>query len=232
MISVKNVSKCFGSVKAVDDISFTLKKGIVTGFLGPNAAGKTTTMRLLTGYFFPTEGKITIDGLNFENDELAIKSKIGYLPENNPLYMEMKVREYLEFVGRIRRLADIPQKITTVSHDCGLEGFLEEKIELLSKGYKQRVGLAQALIHDPEILIMDEPTSGLDPNQIVEIRKLIKNLGKKKTVILSTHILTEVQAMCEQVVIIDRGKIVADDTLKNLTKGKKSLEKVFIKLTH
>lgn len=231
MISVKNVSKHFGTVKAVDNVSFTLKKGTITGFLGPNAAGKTTTMRLLTGYFYPTNGDITIDGMHFDTDDIRIKSKIGYLPENNPQYSELKVREYLDFIARVRQLSQPEKAIMKVAHDCGLTGRLDEKIETLSKGYKQRVGLAQALIHDPEILILDEPTSGLDPNQIVEIRKLIKELGKKKTVILSTHILSEVQAICEQVIVIHRGRIAADDSLKNLTKGKKSLEKVFMRLT-
>jgi ABC-2 type transport system ATP-binding protein len=231
MILVKNVSKSFNSVKAVDNISFTLKKGEITGFLGPNGAGKTTTMRLLTGFFFPNSGEIKIDGRSYQEDASGIKSKIGYLPENNPLYQELKVREYLEFIAQVRQLDQIPKRIGDVAKECGLTDYLDSKIEILSKGYKQRVGLAQSLIHDPEILIMDEPTSGLDPNQIVEIRKLIKKLGKKKTVILSTHILSEVQAICSQVIIINRGKIVADDSLAKLTKGKKSLEKVFLRLT-
>lgn len=231
MITVKNVSKNFKEVKAVDNISFTLKKGVITGFLGPNGAGKTTTMRLLTGYFFPSSGKVLFDNKSFEQNPLFIRSKIGYLPENNPLYSEMKVKEYLEFIADVRDLKDIPEKINKVAQNCGLKDHLNDKIETLSKGYRQRVGLAQSMIHDPEILILDEPTSGLDPNQIVEIRKLIKDLGKKKTVVLSTHILSEVQAICSQAIIINKGKIIVDDSLKKLTKGKKSLEKVFIKLT-
>jgi ABC-2 type transport system ATP-binding protein len=218
MIQVNHLTKSFGSQRAVDDISFEVARGEVLGFLGPNGAGKSTTMRVLTCYLPPTSGLVTIDGRSVVDDSLAVRSMIGYLPETTPLYVEMTVVEYLRFVARMREMsvADEKSRISYVSSVCGLETEAHKQIETLSKGYRQRVGLAQAMLHDPEILILDEPTSGLDPNQIVEIRDLIRSMGEEKTVILSTHILPEVQASCDRVLIIKDGKIVADGTPDSL----------------
>lgn len=215
-ITVRHISKIYGKQKALDDVSLQVLPGHIVGLLGTNGAGKTTLMRILTGFIPPTYGEAEIDGLDIFNDSLQIKKLIGYLPENNPLYPEMYVKEYLEFAGGIYKLKNLSARVNEIIHLTGLEVEKRKKIGALSKGYKQRVGLAQALIHDPKILILDEPTSGLDPNQLVEIRNLIKTLGKSKTVMLSTHIMQEVEALCDRTIIINKGKIVADDATENL----------------
>lgn len=219
-IIVENLTKKYDTQKAVDNISFEVKTGEVLGFLGPNGAGKTTTMKIITCYMAPSGGDVKIGNLSIHNNQDEIKRKIGYLPESNPLYYEMPVLEYLEFAARLQGVPDsmMNKRIAEMVHLTGLNKEKHKKIGELSKGYKQRVGLAQAMIHDPEILILDEPTTGLDPNQIVEIRKLIKELGKEKTVILSTHILPEVEATCDRILIINNGKIVADGTSDMLRK--------------
>lgn len=218
MIEVKNLTKRFGETIAVDDVSFKIPAGQVLGFLGPNAAGKTTTMRILTGYLPANEGSALVAGFDIHSESLEVRKRIGYLPENAPLYMDMEVPDFLNFIATVRK---IPTKkrssaIDRIIEMCGLSKVLSKRIGELSKGYRQRIGLAQAMIHDPDILVLDEPTSGLDPNQIVEMRKLIKELGEEKTVILSTHILQEVTATCDRILIINNGKIVADGTPENL----------------
>jgi len=215
-ISVNNLTKIYGTQKAVDGISFKVDKGEIVGFLGPNGAGKSTTMKIITGYLQADEGAAEVCGHAVNDNSSQTKEKVGYLPEANPLYYDMYVREYLDFISNVHAVANKKQKIEEVIAQVGLTVEADKKIGQLSKGYKQRVGLAAALIHDPEVLILDEPTSGLDPNQIVEIREVIKKLGKEKTVLFSSHILQEVQAICDRVVIINKGKIVADDTLSNL----------------
>lgn len=219
-IVVENISKHYGPQKAVDDVSFTVKTGEILGFLGPNGAGKSTTMRAITCYLAPNEGDIRVGGLSIHEAPESIKSKIGYLPESNPLYTEMPVIEYLKFIAEIHGVPrdKVHGRIREMVEVCGLEGEKHKKIGELSKGYRQRVGLAQALIHDPEVLVLDEPTTGLDPNQIVEIRELIRKIGKEKTVILSSHILAEVEATCDRILIINKGKIVADGTSGELRK--------------
>lgn len=231
-IVVNNLTKKFGSQRAVDNISFEVKTGEILGFLGPNGAGKTTTMKILTCYTAPSDGDATINDLSILESQDEIKRKIGYLPENNPLYYEMPVLEYLKFVADLQGVQKdkIQSRIDEMVHVCGLNIEKHKKIGELSKGYRQRVGLAQAMIHDPEILILDEPTTGLDPNQIVEIRKLIKELGKHKTVILSTHILPEVEATCDRILIINKGKIVADGTSDMLRKRARGEEMVRIQI--
>lgn len=221
MIELQNLTKSYGGAKAVDGVSLNVPKGQILGFLGPNGAGKTTTMRMITGYMPPTSGTITVDGLTMEKDSLAIREKIGYLPEMAPVYQDMNVLDYLHYVCALRKIAKDKEKgrIKEVVDRCGLVAVLGKDVGQLSKGYRQRVGLAQAIIHDPEYLILDEPTAGLDPNQIVEIRALIKELGREKTVILSTHILSEVQATCSRVIIISSGKLVADNTPEGLQAG-------------
>lgn len=219
-ISVNNLSKTYGAQKAVDDISFTVNKGEIVGFLGPNGAGKSTTMKMITGYLPASAGSARVCDIVVTDNNNETKKKIGYLPEANPLYFDMYVREYLEFVGNIHTVKNKKERIEEVIRTVGLSLEANKKIGQLSKGYKQRVGLAAALIHDPEVLILDEPTSGLDPNQIVEIREVIKALGQNKTVLFSSHILQEVQAICDRVIIINKGKIVADDTLSNLLSKK------------
>ncbi len=224
-IVVENLTKVFGTQKAVDNISFRVNTGEVLGFLGPNGAGKTTTMKAITTYLYPTSGDIHVGEFSIHEQAEEIKKRIGYLPESNPLYQEMPILDYLWFVARLQGIekARIKERILDMVHICGLEGEKKKKIGELSKGYKQRVGLAQALIHDPEVLILDEPTSGLDPNQIVEIRELIKKIGREKTVILSSHILAEVEATCDRIMIINKGKIVADgsaETLRHQAQGK------------
>jgi ABC-2 type transport system ATP-binding protein len=218
MIEVNDLVKRYGEERAVDNISFQVRTGEVLGFLGPNGAGKTTTMKVITCYLPPTEGNVLVDGLDVNANSIDVRHKIGYLPENTPLYQEMTVYDYLSFVADMRGVdASIRGKrIAEMADVCGLEGVLAKRIEALSKGYRQRVGLAQAMIHNPPILILDEPTTGLDPNQIVEIRELIRNIGQEKTVILSTHILPEVQVSCDRVLIIHRGKLVADGTPEDL----------------
>ena len=215
MINVKNLTKYYGDVCAVDDISFAIRRGEITGLLGPNGAGKTTTLRILTGFLNATEGNVVVGDYRVNENPLAVKEMIGYLPESAPLYGDMMVYDYLEFVRKVREVED-ETRIGEIAHLCGLKGVMHKNINELSKGYKQRVGLAHAMIHDPDILILDEPTSGLDPNQIIEIRNLIKEIGKEKTVILSTHILPEVEATCDRVIIIDRGSIVADNSTSQL----------------
>lgn len=221
MIEVRHLSKQFGSTVAVDDVSFDVARGEVLGFLGPNGAGKTTTMRVLTGYLPPTSGSARIAGLNLLEDSLAVRRRIGYLPESAPLYGDMEVIAFLRFIGEIRGIpaGEIGQRISRMIRRCGLEKVVGRTIHHLSKGYRQRVGIAQAMIHDPDILVLDEPTSGLDPNQIIEIRELIKELGREKTVILSTHILPEVEATCDRVLIINDGVIVASGTPAELSEG-------------
>ena len=213
-IEVKNISKNYGNQKALDDVSFSIKKGEIVGFLGPNGAGKSTLMKILTGYLQADSGEAVVNGHSLETELFQAKKSIGYLPENNALYTEMYVREYLEFNASIYK---VPKKvIEEVILKTGLLPEANKKIEQLSKGYRQRVGLANALLHDPEVLILDEPTTGLDPNQLVEIRDLIRETGKSKTVFLSTHIMREVEALCERVIIISKGKIVADKKLADL----------------
>lgn len=215
-IAVKHLSKYYGEQAAVDNISFEANKGEILGFLGPNGAGKSTTMKIITTFIPPTEGIVEVAGLNIAEHPLEIQQKIGYLPENNPLYLDMYVLEYLNFIGRIYKMKNLKSRIAEVIHMVGLEKEQHKQIGALSKGYRQRVGLAQAIIHDPEILILDEPTSGLDPNQLEEIRGLIKKIGEEKTVMLSTHIMQEVEAICDRVIIIKNGKIVANERAEDL----------------
>jgi len=218
MIEVMHVSKWFGQRKILKDISFRVEKGEILGFLGPNGAGKTTTMRILTGFFPPNEGRVKILDHDITQNPLAVKQKLGYLPEHNPLYPEMTVEGYLRFAAQIKGVEakEETKRVNTVIAECGLEDVRYRLIKRLSKGYKQRLGLAQALVNDPEVLILDEPTIGLDPKQIYEIRQLIKSLAGKKTVILSTHILPEVSMVCTKVLIINRGQVVAEDTPEHL----------------
>jgi ABC-2 type transport system ATP-binding protein len=228
-ITVNNLTKNYGAQKAVDDISFTVNKGEIVGFLGPNGAGKSTTMKIITGYLTASAGSTTVCDIPVTENSNETKKKIGYLPEANPLYYDMYVREYLDFVTNIHTVKNKKEKIEEVIKTVGLTVEANKKIGQLSKGYKQRVGLAAALIHDPEVLILDEPTSGLDPNQIVEIREVIKKLGENKTVLFSSHILQEVQAICNRVIIINKGKIVADDLLNNLI-GKKHFNELRLEI--
>ena len=218
-IEVKNLLKEYGEQKAVNNISFKVNKGEIVGFLGPNGAGKSTTMKIITGYLQQTSGEAYVCGINVAEHPLEIKKKIGYLPELNALYYEMYVREYLGFVAEVHKVNSPRSTVDRVVDLVGLTAESKKKIGQLSKGYKQRVGLAAALIHDPEVLILDEPTTGLDPNQIVEIREVIKNQGLNKTVLFSSHILQEVEAICDRVIIINKGQLVADDTVTNLQKG-------------
>lgn len=216
-IKIENLTKIFGEQKAVNNISFEIGSGAVVGFLGPNGAGKSTTMKMLSTYFTPTSGKAMVCGYDVVEKPMEVRSILGYLPESNPLYYDMYVREYLEFAAGIHRLGSKKKsRIDEMISMTGLQKEVKKKIGTLSKGYKQRVGLAQAMIHDPKVLILDEPTSGLDPNQIMDIRDLIVNLGKEKTVLLSTHIMQEVQAMCSRVIIINNGNLVADDAIGNI----------------
>jgi ABC-2 type transport system ATP-binding protein len=220
-IQVTQLSKTYGEQKAVDNISFSLNKGEIVGFLGPNGAGKSTTMKMITGYLPPSGGHALVSGFDVTKDPLEVRKRVGYLPESNPLYYDMYVKEFLSFVANVHQLGNTAaERIRSVITLTGLEPESKKKIGALSKGYKQRVGLAQALLHDPEVLILDEPTSGLDPNQLADIRQVIKNLGNNKTVILSTHIMQEVEAMCSRVIIINKGHIIADDTLQNLQQQK------------
>ena len=227
-IEVKNLLKVYGEQKAVNNISFKIEQGEIVGFLGPNGAGKSTTMKIITGYLQQTGGEAFVAGLNVADNPLEIKKKIGYLPELNALYYDMYVREYLEFTAEVYKVDNPKIRIEKVIELTGLKAESKKKIGQLSKGYKQRVGLAAALIHDPEVLILDEPTSGLDPNQIVEIRDVIKQQGLNKTVLLSSHILQEVEAICDRVIIINKGELVADDKLSNLQKGNKENHTVVV----
>jgi ABC-2 type transport system ATP-binding protein len=219
-ISVHQLSKNYGTQKAIDAISFTVPQGEIVGFLGPNGAGKSTTFKILTGYLNADDGEAAVCGIPVHENNIASKKKIGYLPEANPLYHDMYVREYLSFTAHVHGVACVAAEVEKVIDTVQLGREAHKKIGQLSKGYKQRVGLAAALVHNPEVLILDEPTSGLDPNQIVEIRELIKQLSKQKTILFSSHILQEVAAICERVIIISKGKIVADDTVQNLQKNK------------
>ncbi|MGV3611640.1 MAG: gliding motility-associated ABC transporter ATP-binding subunit GldA [Fluviicola sp.] len=215
-IEVKNLSKYYGEQAAVNDITFSVGKGEIIGFLGPNGAGKSTTMKMITGFIPASQGEISVCGIPVSVDSIETRKRIGYLPENNPLYLDMYVKEYLEFVGKIYKVKNLRERVKEMIKLVGLEVEQNKKIGMLSKGYRQRVGLAQAIIHNPDVLILDEPTSGLDPNQLVEIRELIRRIGKEKTVMLSTHILQEVEAICDRVVIIRQGKLVADNLASNL----------------
>jgi ABC-2 type transport system ATP-binding protein len=232
-ILVESLTKVYGGQKAVDSISFSAKPGVL-GFLGPNGAGKSTTMKILTCFIPQTAGKATVCGFDTEKQPLEVKRNIGYLPESNPLYLDMYVKESLAFIAGIHQMRSPQKRIAEIIELTGLGPEQHKIIGQLSKGYRQRVGLAQAILHDPEVLILDEPTSGLDPNQLIGIRQLILDLGKTKTVILSTHIMQEVEAVCDHVIIINKGKIVADDTLNGLRdKNKeKTLENIFIRLTN
>ncbi len=247
-IEINNLTKVYGEQKAVNNISFNINKGEIVGFLGPNGAGKSTTLKIITGYLASTSGTVKVAGLDIATHPIECKQKIGYLPESNPLYNDMYVKEYLNFIAGVHHnkslgighqslsrpdhpeLVEGHQSLEEIINKVGLQLEQNKKIAQLSKGYKQRVGLAAALIHQPEVLILDEPTSGLDPNQIIEIRNLIKEQGKDKTVLFSSHILQEVTAICNRIIIINKGNIVADDNLQNLTKNG-SLESVFSKLT-
>ncbi|KQR70551.1 ATP-binding cassette domain-containing protein [Pedobacter sp. Leaf176] len=232
-ISVRNLSKHYDKQKAVDSISFEAKPGRILGFLGPNGAGKSTTMRMLTGYLKPTSGEAEIVSKNIITHALEVKNHIGYLPENTPLYTDMYVKEFLSFVGQTYQLKNLSKRIAEVIELVGLTPEQHKKIGMLSKGYRQRVGLAQAIIHNPDVLILDEPTSGLDPNQLVDIRALITELGRNKTVIISTHIMQEVEAICDDIIIINKGKIVASDSLMGIKKANNDspLEDIFRKFT-
>ena len=215
-IKVEHISKTYGTQKAVDDISFEVMPGEVVGFLGPNGAGKSTTLKMITGYLPKDTGNIFVSGIPVEGEAIPTKKKIGYLAESNPLYHEMYVREYLQFIGELHGVSNVKKRVDEVVVMTGLSAEMHKEIGQLSKGYKQRVGLAAALIHDPEVLILDEPTTGLDPNQIIEIREVIRSLGKKKTILFSSHILQEVESLCDRVIVINKGKIVADDRIEKL----------------
>lgn len=215
-IEVQKITKMYGAQKALDEVSFSIKSDEIVGFLGPNGAGKSTMMRILTTYLNATSGSATVNGYDVQKNAREVQKSIGYLPENNPLYPEMYVREYLEFSAQVYGIKNATDRIQTVIEETGLQSHISKKIHELSKGYKQRLGLANALLHEPKVLILDEPTTGLDPNQLVEIRQLIKKVGESTTILLSTHIMQEVEAMCDRVIIINKGQIVADDYLKNL----------------
>jgi ABC-2 type transport system ATP-binding protein len=230
-ININKVNKFYGKQQALTDVSFSLNKGEIVGFLGPNGAGKSTLMKIITCYLEQDSGKVQVCDLDTVEQNLKIKAKIGYLPEHNPLYTDMYIKEYLTFVGRIYKVENLNNRITEIIQQTGLTAEQSKKIGELSKGFKQRVGLAAALIHNPEILILDEPTTGLDPNQLVEIRNLIKEVGKDKTVLLSTHIMQEVDKMCNRIIIINKGKIVEDQLISNLQKDNIDLEEHFRKLT-
>lgn len=230
-IVVNNVSKVFGRQHALSGVSLTLERGEVVGLLGPNGAGKSTLMRLITGFLPPTEGRIEVCGFDVMDAPLETKRRVGYLPERNPVHEDMYVREYLQFVAGVHGVEDPSQRVVSVIDEVGLTPEVHKRIGQLSKGYRQRVGLAQALIHNPEVLILDEPTSGLDPNQLVDIRALIRRLGQDRTVILSTHIMQEVEAMCDRVVLIRLGEIVADAPLGEFMAAEGGLEAQFKSLT-
>ncbi len=232
-IQVTNLSKIYGAQRAIDGISFNLKPGEIVGFLGPNGAGKSTTMKILTGYLQPTSGTARIAEFDVLEQPMQARRTIGYLPEHNPLYLDMYVREFLLFSGKLYGLGgdSLTQRVNEMVTMCGLEAEKHKKIGQLSKGYRQRVGLAQSFLHDPSVLILDEPTTGLDPNQILEIRELIRTAGKNKTVLFSTHIMQEVEALCDRVIIINKGKVVSDSSLVDLSRTGGSLEDIFRKLT-
>lgn len=232
-IQVTNLTKIYGAQRAIDSISFNLKPGEIVGFLGPNGAGKSTTMKILTGYLKPTSGDAKVSGFDVLTQPMPARKAIGYLPEHNPLYLDMYVKEFLQFSGKLYGIggAALKARIGEIIAMCGLQAEQHKKIGQLSKGYRQRVGLAQSFLHDPEVLILDEPTTGLDPNQILEIRELIRTAGSNKTVLFSTHIMQEVEALCDRVIIINKGKVVSDSALDTLRQSGESLEVIFRKLT-
>ena len=232
-IQIQSLTKQYGIQKALDGISFEVRPGEIVGFLGPNGAGKSTTMKIATGYLPATSGTVLVAGFDVAKEPMAARANVGYLPEHNPLYVDMYVKEFLEFVGGLFGMKGnlLKTRIADMIEACGLELEQSKKIGQLSKGYRQRVGLAQALIHNPAVLILDEPTTGLDPNQLADIRALIKTVGQQKTVLFSTHIMQEVEAICHRAVIIHRGKIVANETIENLKKNGQTLEEIFQNLT-
>jgi len=225
-IEVKDLSKVYGEQIAVNSVSFSIGKGEIVGFLGPNGAGKSTTMKMLTCYIPPTSGTAKVCGFDITDKSMEVRQKVGYLPEHNPLYLDMYVKEYLAFAANLGGVQDVSKRVASVIEQTNLGREQHKQLGQLSKGYRQRVGLAQAMIHSPEVLILDEPTSGLDPNQVIEIRDLIRNLGKDKTIMLSTHIMQEVEAICDRVIIIDRGNVVADDKLSNLRQAAGNAQRV------
>jgi ABC-2 type transport system ATP-binding protein len=230
-ISIQNLTKLYNEQKALDNVSLEINKGEIVGLLGPNGAGKSTMMKIITCFIPPTKGSVKVCGYDIFDNPMDVRKKIGYLPEHNPLYLDMYVREFLDFVAGVHGLGkQKKERIEQMIEMTGLTKEVNKKIGTLSKGYRQRVGIAQAMIHDPEVLILDEPTSGLDPNQLVEVRDLIKNAGKDKTVLLSTHIMQEVEAVCDRTIIINNGQVVADDNTKHLASGQ-SLETIFRKIT-
>ena len=230
-LEIKKISKKYGDQDALIDVSFSLKKGDIVGFLGPNGAGKTTLMKIITSIIKPDSGDITINGYDTQKNEISTKRQIGYLAENNPLYKDMLVTEYLDFIASLYEIENKKDKVKEIIKKTGLEGEIKKKIEELSKGYKQRVGIAAALVHDPNVLILDEPTTGLDPNQLIEIRKLIQEIGQEKIVLLSTHILQEIPKICNHIIIINEGRIVENTRMQNLIKKSNNLEDHFQKLT-
>ncbi|MCY7349907.1 MAG: ATP-binding cassette domain-containing protein [Cytophagaceae bacterium] len=232
-IEVKQLTKVYGQQKAVDGISFSVRPGEIVGFLGPNGAGKSTTMKIATGYLQPSAGTVEVAGYDVTKDPIAARRQLGYLAEHNPLYLDMYVKEFLHFIGELQGLksANLRNRVVDVIELVGLELEQKKRVGQLSKGYRQRVGLAQALIHNPPVLILDEPTTGLDPNQLAEIRQVIKTIGQQKTVLFSTHIMQEVEALCDRAVIINHGQLVADATLSELRQSGQSLEEVFRQLT-
>ena len=227
-IEVKNTFKYYGEQAALNDVSFKINSGEIVGFLGPNGAGKSTMMKIITCFIPKTSGTVKVCGLDVEEESIAVRRKVGYLPEHNPLYLDMYVKEYLSFVAGIYKIPNKKERVKEMVSLVGLDREQNKKIGALSKGYRQRVGLAQAIIHDPEVLILDEPTSGLDPNQLVDIRQLILDIGKTKTVMLSTHIMQEVEAICDRVIIIKEGQIVADDTAKDIQQKSEELQTVLV----
>lgn len=233
MITAENLTLCYGDFRAVNGISFSIKEGEITGLLGPNGAGKTSTLRMLTCYLRPTSGTVKIDNIDIAENPLKVRERIGYLPESAPIYKDMIVYDYLKYVAEIRGMdnkGETEKRIEKTANLCGICEVMHKSVYELSKGYRQRVGIAQAIVHDPEILILDEPTSGLDPNQIIEIRKLVKEIGARKTVILSTHILSEVEAACDRVIIINRGNIAADADTASLQSAAEGGEKITVKV--
>jgi ABC-2 type transport system ATP-binding protein len=230
-LEIKKISKKYGDQDALIDVSFSLKKGDIVGFLGPNGAGKTTLMKIITSIIKPDSGDITINGYDTQKNEISTKRQIGYLAENNPLYKDMLVTEYLDFIASLYEIKNKKDKVKEIIKKTGLESEIKKKIEELSKGYKQRVGIAAALVHDPNVLILDEPTTGLDPNQLIEIRKLIQEIGQEKIVLLSTHILQEIPKICNHIIIINEGRIVENTRMQNLIKKSHNLEDHFQKLT-
>lgn len=216
MIEISNITKIFGNQTALDDVSFTIETGSIVGFLGPNGAGKSTLMKIITGLISPTSGKVLVNGIDVTENTAEVHKIIGYLPENNPLYYDMYVKEYLQFTANIYNIGNAKKAVEEVVERTGLEAESHKKIGTLSKGYKQRVGIAQAIIHNPQVLILDEPTTGLDPNQIIEIRNLIVDLGRDKTIMLSTHIMQEVQAICNHIAVLDHGRLVANDDTQHI----------------